>query len=446
MADLAAARELDEIAHTASQGWMIAGLVGGAIIGAAIIAVTGGTAAVAVAAVAAGASAGGGLGEVLGSMSWAPRHVTGVLVDGSPNVYINGRAAIRAHLSFGECAEDGPAKKVVAQGSAKVYINDLPAARINDLLACSAEIHSGSPNVIIGGDTEQTDEIEPEIPAWVNWTLLAVGAGAAAVLASPAIAILGTLGGLGGGFAGSLLGGARFGEGSDGQKWSMLAGGFAGGFLGGKGGAKFDAWHNAKIVEPAAIPRVVPEADAITPNRMSLADAVGREKAESWTQAARANAERNNPELSSLLSDDQIGAIYGYTTNDGYSVINPALRGQRELTPEIEAFSHHITDGLSKLPSYNDTTYRGVSFPAEILDQNQIGNKVFDPAFMSTSTDSPFSGNVHIKIDGQSGKPIEFLSQYPNENEVLFPPSTKFEVLGRTENNGITKIIYKEIP
>ncbi|HEJ9094207.1 TPA: polymorphic toxin type 46 domain-containing protein [Serratia odorifera] len=248
MADLAAARELDEIAHTASQGWMIAGLVGGAIIGAAIIAVTGGTAAVAVAAVAAGASAGGGLGEVLGSMSWAPRHVTGVLVDGSPNVYINGRAAIRAHLSFGECAEDGPAKKVVAQGSAKVYINDLPAARINDLLACSAEIHSGSPNVIIGGDTEQTDEIEPEIPAWVNWTLLAVGAGAAAVLASPAIAILGTLGGLGGGFAGSLLGGARFGEGSDGQKWSMLAGGFAGGFLGGKGGAKFDAFNRTKAI------------------------------------------------------------------------------------------------------------------------------------------------------------------------------------------------------
>ncbi|MGG4624319.1 polymorphic toxin type 46 domain-containing protein [Serratia odorifera] len=248
MADLAAARELDEIAHTASQGWMIAGLVGGAIIGAAIIAVTGGTAAVAVAAVAAGASAGGRLGEVLGSMSWAPRHVTGVLVDGSPNVYINGRAAIRAHLSFGECAEDGPAKKVVAQGSAKVYINDLPAARINDLLACSAEIHSGSPNVIIGGDTEQTDEIEPEIPAWVNWTLLAVGAGAAAVLASPAIAILGTLGGLGGGFAGSLLGGARFGEGSDGQKWSMLAGGFAGGFLGGKGGAKFDAFNRTKAI------------------------------------------------------------------------------------------------------------------------------------------------------------------------------------------------------
>ncbi|CAI0780351.1 polymorphic toxin type 46 domain-containing protein [Serratia quinivorans] len=248
MSELGAARELDEIAHTASQGWMIAGLIGGAIVGAALIAVTGGTAAVAVAAVVAGASAGGGLGEVLGSMSWAPRHVTGVLADGSPNVYINGRPAIRAHISTGECSEDGPAKKVVAQGSAKVYINDFPAARINDLLACSAEIHTGSPNVIIGGEQEQTDDIEPEIPDWVNWTLLAAGAGAAAVLATPAIAILGTLGGLGGGFAGSLIGGAFFGEGSDGQKWSMLAGGFVGGFAGGKGGAKFDAFRQTKAV------------------------------------------------------------------------------------------------------------------------------------------------------------------------------------------------------
>lgn len=446
MADLAAARELDEIAHTASQGWMIAGLIGGAIVGAAVIAVTGGTAAIAVAAVAAGASAGGGLGEVLGSMSWAPRHVTGLLVDGSPNVYINGRPAIRAHISFGECGEDGPAKQVVAQGSAKVYINDFPAARINDLLACSAEIQGGSPNVIIGGDTEQTDDIEPEIPAWVNWTLLAVGAGAAAVLASPAIAVLGTIGGLGGGFAGSLLGGALFGEGSDAQKWSMLAGGFVGGFAGGKGGAKFDAWRSNKIIDPNTMPRVVPEAESITTNRMTLADAVGREKAEAWTQAARANAERNDPELSLLLSDDQIGAIYGYTTNDGYSVINPALRGEKVLTPEIEAFSNHVTDGLNRLPAYSNETYRGVNLPKDILEQNQIGNTVFDPAFMSTSVDNPFKGNVNIKIDGYSGRTIDFLSHYPIETEVLFPPATKFEVLGRTDNNGITNLIYKEIP
>ena len=55
MSECQAARVDDEIAHTASKGWMIAGLVGGAILGAAAVVVTGGTALVAVSAVAAGA-------------------------------------------------------------------------------------------------------------------------------------------------------------------------------------------------------------------------------------------------------------------------------------------------------------------------------------------------------------------------------------------------------
>lgn len=84
MSECLAARVDDEIAHTASKGWMIAGLVGGAILGAAAVVVTGGTALVAVSAVAAGACAAGGLGELLGSMSWAPRHTTGTLNNGLP--------------------------------------------------------------------------------------------------------------------------------------------------------------------------------------------------------------------------------------------------------------------------------------------------------------------------------------------------------------------------
>lgn len=96
---LAAARLGDPVAHTASKGWMIAGLIAGAVIGAAAVVVTGGAALTVVAAVAAGAAAGGGIGEVLGTMSWAPRHVTGSLIKGSPNVFINSRAAMRANLS-----------------------------------------------------------------------------------------------------------------------------------------------------------------------------------------------------------------------------------------------------------------------------------------------------------------------------------------------------------
>ncbi|EKS9202357.1 polymorphic toxin type 46 domain-containing protein [Enterobacter cloacae] len=251
MSECLAARVDDEIAHTASKGWMIAGLVGGAILGAAAVVVTGGTALVAVSAVAAGACAAGGLGEVLGSMSWAPRHTTGTLKEGSPNVFINSRKAIRAHLSAGECDEHSGSLQRVAEGSIKVYINNFPASRTGDKLTCSAEISQGSRNVIIGGGKVQTDEINPEIPEWVNWTMLAVGAGAVAVLASPAIALLSTLGAMGGGTIGSYAGGMLFGEGSDGQKWGMLIGSVIGGGAGMKGGARFDAWRAGKpVLEP----------------------------------------------------------------------------------------------------------------------------------------------------------------------------------------------------
>lgn len=251
MSECQAARVDDEIAHTASKGWMIAGLVGGAILGAAAVVVTGGTALVAVSAVAAGACAAGGLGELLGSMSWAPRHTTGTLKEGSPNVFINSRKAIRAHLSAGECDEHSGSLQRVAEGSIKVYINNFPASRTGDKLTCSAEISQGSRNVIIGGSKVQTDEISPEIPEWVNWTMLAVGAGAMAVLASPAIALLSTLGAMGGGTVGSFAGGMLFGEGSDGQKWGMLIGSVIGGGTGMKGGARFDAWRAGKpVLEP----------------------------------------------------------------------------------------------------------------------------------------------------------------------------------------------------
>ncbi len=231
-----AARVGDGIEHTASKGWLVVGVIGGAIVGAAFTLVTGGVGTAALAATIAGAAGGGGLGEVLGSMSWAPKHETGRLITGSPNVFINGRPAIIAHISVGECDEHGPAPQRVAEGSSRVYINGFPAARIGDLLSCSAAISEGSSNVRIGGEKVQTDPISPEIPDWVNKVLLGVGLAATAVLAGPVVALLGFAGGMGGGYAGAFIGGRLYGEGSDEQKWFALGGSFAGGLAGARGG------------------------------------------------------------------------------------------------------------------------------------------------------------------------------------------------------------------
>ncbi|XTZ38095.1 polymorphic toxin type 46 domain-containing protein [Salmonella enterica] len=242
----AAARDGDSIEHTASKGWLVVGLIGGAIAGAALTLATGGVGTVVLAASIAGAAGGGGLGEVLGSMSWAPTHETGKLTKGSPNVFINGKPAIMAHISVGECDEHGPAPQRVAEGSSRVFINGFPAARTDDLLACSAAISTGSHNVFIGGEKIQTDPINPEIPEWVNNVLLGVGLAATAVLAGPAVALLGLAGGMGGGYAGAFIGGRLYGEGSDGQKWLALGGSFAGGIAGARGGMKWNAVNKVK--------------------------------------------------------------------------------------------------------------------------------------------------------------------------------------------------------
>ena len=442
MSEFNAAREQDEIAHTASEGWLIAGAIGGALVAAAAIAVTGGAALVAVSAVAAGACTGGGLGELLGSMSWAPRHVTGQLASGSTDVYINNRPAIRAQLSVGACDEHSGSPQRVAEGSIKVFINSYPAARIGDRLTCSAEIFSGSPDVFIGGGKIQTDEISPEIPEWINWAMLGIGGAALAVLASPAIAVLGTLGGMGGGYAGSYLGGELFGEGSDGQKWMMLAGSLAGGAAGGKGGMKFDAWRASKATSTEII-KVTPPTEQLV-KRMTLADALGKEKAEEWINAGKKNVLRNAPELLGKLNDDQIGALYGYTTNEGYMAINPALRQGTELTPGLDAFAGHASDALKQLPAYEKVTIRGISsLPESVLEENQIGNIIIEKAFMSTSSEQPFPGNINIIVKGTSGKDIAFISDYP-EAEVLYPPGTKFEVIDRVEDNGKIFLNYEE--
>lgn len=256
----AAARLDDPIGHSPAMNWLLAGLLAGAaiaVIGVAVIG-TGGLAAVAIVG---GAAAGGaGLGEVMSSMSWAPKEEVGVIVAiGASKVFTNNRPAARAHLDYATCSKH-PDPATIATGSGTVYINGMPAARVDDKTICSATITKGSGNVYIGGPTVQTDEISPEnlVPEWVHVTLLVVGVGSTLVLAAPLVVVGGLLLGTAGGMGGSALGGYLFGEGSDGQKWMALGGGFAGGMLGPKGGSPLALSRVPK--PPPVVPKLSPGA------------------------------------------------------------------------------------------------------------------------------------------------------------------------------------------
>ena len=126
---------------------------------------------------------------------------------GSANVFTNGKPAARAHVDTATCDQHGSAPQILAQGSDSVYINGLPAARVGDKTVCDAKISTGSGNVFIGGGTETTNAISPEVPAWLERAVLVVGLASAFVLASPVIVVAGLVGGVAGGLGGNWAGG-----------------------------------------------------------------------------------------------------------------------------------------------------------------------------------------------------------------------------------------------
>ncbi|MCJ8178420.1 hypothetical protein MRS45_20165 [Pseudomonas viridiflava] len=222
---------------------------------------------------------------------------------------------------------------------------------------------------------------------------------------------------------------------------------------------KLLAQSELRAAEPTPIAKAEPlEADSLPkssdqkkvapkpPPVMSLREAVGKERAERWIDEGRARANRRAIEKSQLLTDDEIGALYGYSTNEVYEQFNAAMRAGN-ATPEIDAFAHHATQGLAKLPSYvGGKTYRGVDLPQDVRDGLVVGGDAVDKAFMSSSATTPFQNkNTQMIVEGFSGKDISFLTHLP-EAEVLYPPGVRFEVLSRQDKDFITTVSIKELP
>lgn len=158
------------------------------------------------------------------------------------------------------------------------------------------------------------------------------------------------------------------------------------------------------------------------------------------------------------LTAKETKLIYYYTTNPGYHALstphrwNPYAYGFMQiLSPE---FSNHalslyqIKNGLSKLPSFNGTTYKGLSFIEKYLSADlQKGDRFYIDKLISTSKninvaiDFAKSYNftigadlllqnikIILQIQSDQGKPIAKLSRYPYEQEVLLPSHTLFEM------------------
>lgn len=354
-----AARIDDPIGHSPTMNWLLAGLLAGAAIAITAVAIvgTGGLAAVAI--VGGAAAMGAGLGEAMSTMSWAPKEVTGKIAGlCSANVFTNNKRAARAHLDMVQCAKHPQAPLPIATGSATVFINGQPAARVDDTTGCSAVITSGSENVFIGGATVQTDDIAPEdlVPGWVHGALLVVGFGSAVVLAGPFVAVAGLAGGFAGGMGGAWLGGEVFGEGSDGQKWSALGGSLVGGLLGAKGGS---------ALAGKVIPKPLSDTQGFLKgglggmkeaagNRAALAKELSEARVDEINGAPKTDFENGRkPVKASTVIDKRTGKVY--QEDSGYPLpkteeIHPTLR-ERMPKPSLE--EAHVPENCAEFKAAN---------------------------------------------------------------------------------------------
>ncbi|MGW0058110.1 ADP-ribosyltransferase [Nocardia nova] len=132
-------------------------------------------------------------------------------------------------------------------------------------------------------------------------------------------------------------------------------------------------------------------------------------------------------------------ALLDYTSSGGRE-LNSALRSGRVEGNDALSFRvDNINEALGKLPDYKGVVSRRVQsteMPPEVLARYQKGATVAEDGFTSTSratNGSPFPGDVEFQIFSKTGKDITEYSNpsYRAEQEVLFPPKTKFDVEDR---------------
>ena len=150
------------------------------------------------------------------------------------------------------------------------------------------------------------------------------------------------------------------------------------------------------------------------------------------------------------LSDAEILAIDTYKGGE-FDSINEALRdmdtksrwswlppGVRQ-TLQLEVWRPAIelaVSGLAKMPVYKGWVQRIVSFGPEDVQRYPVGEEVTETAFTSTTANGapPYGGNVTFQIYSKTGKQISsFDGEYTTEDEVLFPPMTKFKVISKKQ-------------
>ena len=162
------------------------------------------------------------------------------------------------------------------------------------------------------------------------------------------------------------------------------------------------------------------------------------------------------------LTEKQKKCISDYT-DVGFININQYLGTgkvfKNQRLRQVKAGIKCLKNALSDLPNYEGKTYRGDTIKIKNLDdfKNNLDNNYLEfKSFLSTTTDSDQAqifGSLTRKneypviynITSKKGKFISDYSDFEEEEEVLFMPNTRFNVLDWKDFNGSLVVDLIEI-
>lgn len=205
---------------------------------------------------------------------------------------------------------------------------------------------------------------------------------------------------------------------------------------------------NGQWVDEGSISAAIGDATKIAALRAKVTDPEQRAKLDKKLGSTSKPASKSK---SVKLSTKERNAVQDYTT-DKFKTINKELRDGGSLSGDTKSIVDSIDSALAKSPKHEGTTFRKFTppDPAAYIEQLQPGKVFSDPAFVSTSKDTPRfipGGSVALQIIGKNGVDISNISLHGNaEKEVLFPRGTKFKVLkAKQHDQGGWVAIVQEI-
>ncbi|CAK7027104.1 MAG: hypothetical protein DELT_02619 [Desulfovibrio sp.] len=104
--------------------------------------------------------------------SVCPPNITGEIITGSPNVFVNTKNAAITVVSIANCKKENKPPRA-ADGSATVFVNKQHKHRKDDAWECGAKTVKASPDVIVGGGTERVlpvaEDLADKLKRWGDY-------------------------------------------------------------------------------------------------------------------------------------------------------------------------------------------------------------------------------------------------------------------------------------